>query len=233
MNNGKIKKRKNRSRIKLYLYKNTLTAVNLAGRNVINSQWPSKGGMGKRLKIAKKRFNVTTTLNSSGTRDEENTSGKNLNVRPNITAKAIFDAGPASATLAGPYFLSRKLTGLYGTGLAYPNMNPPSIKEISGRRTEPNMSRCFIGFRVSRPRFLAVGSPNELATAPWLTSWITTEYRRATIQNTVVNNDSIIFARITRLGYTSKTTKIISKLEILISKQTQNSNLKNFKNFDI
>jgi len=177
--------------MKLYLYKNALAAINLAGKNVSKSQWPSSGGIGKRLKIARKRFNVTTTLNSSGTRDEEKTSGKNLRVRPNNTAKAIFDAGPASATLAGPYFLSCKLAGLYGTGLAYPNMNPPTIKEIIGRITEPNMSRCFIGFKVSRPKFLAVGSPKEWATAPWLTSCITTEYRSAAIQKMVINTVSI------------------------------------------
>lgn len=187
MKNKNIKRSKNP-----YLYKKVLTSANLAGRNVSKSQWPSSGGMGNKLNTAKNRFNVTIMPNSSGIRDEEKISGKNLKVRPNKTAKVKFDAGPTSATLAGPYFRSRKFSGLYGTGLAYPNMNPPNINEMSGRKTEPNISRCFIGFRVSRPRFLAVGSPKEFATAPWLTSWITTEYNKATIQKTTINADSII-----------------------------------------
>ena len=68
--------------------------------------------------MARNKFNVTTIVNNSGTRDEEKISGKNLKVSPKRTAKAIFDAGPAIATLAGPYFLSRKFRGLYGTGFA-------------------------------------------------------------------------------------------------------------------
>ena len=161
MSNGKIKNKNTKRSKKPYLYKNVLTSENRGGKKVSKSQWPSNGGMGKRLNIARNRFNITTMLNSSGTRDEENMSGRNLKVRPNRTAKEIFDAGPAMATLAGPYFRSLKFSGLYGTGLAYPNMKPPRKKEMRGSRMEPNISKCFKGFKVSRPRYLAVGSPKE------------------------------------------------------------------------
>lgn len=172
---GNMKNKNIKSNGKLYLYKNVLADANLNGRKVIKSQWPSNGGIGNKLKTARKRFSITTILSSSGTRDEEKMSGRNLKVRPNRTARAILDAGPARATLAGPYLRSLKFNGLYGTGLAYPNMKPPRKKERRGSKTEPNISKCFNGFSVSRPRFLAVGSPKEYATAPWLTSCITTE----------------------------------------------------------
>src|SRR3989344_3566203 len=118
MRSGKIKNKNIKSNKNPYLCKKVLAASNLAGRNVSKSQWPSRGGIGNKLNTAKNKFNITTILNNSGARDEEKTSGKNLKVRPKRTAKAIFDAGPAMATLAGPYFLSLKLSGLYGTGLA-------------------------------------------------------------------------------------------------------------------
>lgn len=157
------------------MYKNVLAAIKRTGRKVNNSQWPSSGGIGNRLNIARNKFNITTMLKSSGIREVEKISGKNLKVRPKRTARAILEAGPAMATLAAPYLRSRRFKGLYGTGLAYPNIKPPSIKESRGNITEPNISRCLSGFKVSRPRFLAVGSPKEYATAPWLTSCITTE----------------------------------------------------------
>src|SRR3989344_6229247 len=100
--------RKMMSKIKLYWYRNLLNLINLRGRNVINSQWPSRGGIGKRLKIARTRFKTIIKDKSCGTRGEVKTSGKNLRVKPKRPANTKFDAGPAIATLAGPYFLSRR-----------------------------------------------------------------------------------------------------------------------------
>lgn len=116
--NGNMKNKNIKRRTNPYLYKNVLAAPNLAGRNVSKSQWPSRGGIGKRLNMAKDKFNITTVPSRSGIREVEKTSGRNLKARPKRTAKAIFDAGPAMATLAGPYFLSLKFKGLYGTGFA-------------------------------------------------------------------------------------------------------------------
>ena len=115
---GKIKIININRRKILYLYINTLTASYLWGKNVINNQWPSRGGTGNKLNTASKIFKTTIKLRSSGTSGEENTSGKNLRVRPNNKASNKFERGPAMATLAGPYLRSRSCAGSYGTGLA-------------------------------------------------------------------------------------------------------------------
>ena len=56
--------------------------------------------------------------NSWGINGDVKMSGIKRKVNPNIKARTRLEAGPARATLAGPYFLSLKLLGLYGTGLA-------------------------------------------------------------------------------------------------------------------
>jgi len=137
------------------------------GKNVINSQCPSSGGNGKRLNSANTRFNLIIYSKSSGTSGELSTSGIKRRLKPNNSANAMLDKGPAIATFAAPNRRSLKLRGLYGTGLAYPKINPVLIKRrSSGRITEPNKSICFMGLRLKRPRFLAVGSPKELAIKP-------------------------------------------------------------------
>jgi len=72
---GKINKRKISNKTRLYLYKATFSRLNLAGKNDIKSQWPSNGGMGKRLKTAKIRFKRTIKEKSCGTSEVEKTSG--------------------------------------------------------------------------------------------------------------------------------------------------------------
>ena len=99
------------SKIRLYWYRNLLNLINLRGRNVIKSQWPSRGGMGNRLKIARTRFKTIIKDKSCGTKGDVKTSGKNRRVIPKRNAKIRLDAGPAIATLAGPYFLSRRFSG--------------------------------------------------------------------------------------------------------------------------
>ena len=85
--------------------------MNLRGKKVIKSQWPSRGGMGNRLKMARTRFKTTIKDRSCGTNGDVKTSGKNRRVMPKRNAKTRLDAGPAIATLAGPYFLSRRFSG--------------------------------------------------------------------------------------------------------------------------
>ncbi|HLD88450.1 MAG TPA: SH3 domain-containing protein [Candidatus Omnitrophota bacterium] len=43
-------------------------------------------------------------------------------------------------------------------------------KSPPGMMTLPHRSKCLTGFKVRRPRFLAVGSPNAQAAAPWASS---------------------------------------------------------------
>ncbi len=58
-----------------------------------------------------------------------------------------------------------------GTGFAHPNTGAPVSARISGSTIEPNGSMCLSGLSVSRPARLAVSSPHQRATTPWLTSW--------------------------------------------------------------
>lgn len=86
--------------------------------------------------------------------------GKNLPAMPKIIAKEKFDIGPAKATFNCPYFWSMKLYGLIGTGFAQPTKKCEFINNRNkGTKKEPTISRCLIGFSVSLPAYLAVGSP--------------------------------------------------------------------------
>ena len=70
-----------------------------------------------------------------------------------------FDAGPAKAIFIISVLGLAKYRESTGTGFAQPN---PTNKIIN----EPNISKCASGFKVKRPAYLAVGSPNLLATHP-------------------------------------------------------------------
>lgn len=94
-----------------------------------------------------------------------------LNIVAEKNAIERLVSGPANAT----HIMSRngflKCLGLTGTGLAQPIMNPvPERINRVGKMMDPNGSTCGSGFRVRRPRFLAVGSPKAFATYPWETS---------------------------------------------------------------
>ncbi len=75
----------------------------------------------------------------------------------NISARAIFDRGPAIATTAVPKTGRWKLYSLIGTGLLHPN-----LRGLISKR-KPIGSICFSGFRVRRPCILAVRSPSLYA----------------------------------------------------------------------
>ena len=95
-----------------------LKCSNRAGESVTDTQWPSSGGIGKRLNIARTKLIATIVANNCGKIVLLNTAGKKRRISPNTSAIKILDAETAIATLIGPYFLSLKLFGLYGTGLA-------------------------------------------------------------------------------------------------------------------
>lgn len=102
----------------LQLYNKVFSSLNLAGSKENKIQWPSRGGMGKRLKTAKTIFIYTIRENKLTANSEDKRPADNLAKIEKRTARIILDKGPAKATLAGPHFLSERFKGLYGTGFA-------------------------------------------------------------------------------------------------------------------
>lgn len=87
------------------------------------------------------------------------------------TAKIILVKGPASATRAISFLPSFKLNGSIGTGFAAPKrIGEPDKRSTRGSKMLIKGSICFLGFKVSLPASLAVGSPNRSATNPCATS---------------------------------------------------------------
>jgi hypothetical protein len=86
--------------------------------------------------------------------------------------RRIFITGPAAAEMAISLLGFLKFIGFIGTGFAYPKTNCPLVKIISimGISIVPIGSIWAIGFNVSLPIILAVGSPNLFATKPWESS---------------------------------------------------------------
>lgn len=85
------------------------------------------------------RMLIYTIYEEISTKDEPKAkvSAKRIKV-PNIRAIARLTAGPTAATFASPHFWSRRLYGLYGTGLAQPKRIPALVrKRIPGTRIEP------------------------------------------------------------------------------------------------
>src|SRR5699024_2817133 len=74
-------------------------------------------------------------------------------IPPSTNAKRKLVKGPAKDTSIISLFLCLKYIELTGTGLAHPNLK-------INKNKNPVKSICLIGFKVKRPAFLAVGSPN-------------------------------------------------------------------------
>lgn len=143
--------------------------ASFSGSKSANILDPSNGGIGKRLKIAKRRF-IWTTLSKK----EERIDGSkfnNLYIVAAKTAMITFVMGPASETIATSFLPSFKLKGSIGTGFAAPKItgDPESIRS-RGSAILIMGSICFWGFKVRRPKSLAVGSPSLSATYPCATS---------------------------------------------------------------
>lgn len=128
------------TKIKPYLSKLKYFSRMPLGKNVANTFEPSRGGIGTKLKIIKTKLIYTIKLTKPV--KVKLAIGKNLKNKPKNKAIIKFPKGPAIATLASPYFLSLKLFGLYGTGLAQPKRKGLPVKtKTSGRKKDPNHSR--------------------------------------------------------------------------------------------
>src|SRR3989344_5402111 len=128
---------------------------------------PSSGGTGMRLKIASTTLIITiitaTDINAGGKASPSTTLGASRTIKLKMKATTRLVAGPAKATHTGPHLPPRRLYGLYGTGLAQPKTNWPAVVKYNmrGKTIEPVISMWAKGLRVSRPAYLAVGSPSE------------------------------------------------------------------------
>ena len=100
---------------------------------------PSSGGMGIRLKIAKRRFSWTAVKKNQlkkGVKVPNGIYASILKIIAEIIARSTFVPGPASETRAISFLPSRKLKGSMGTGFAPPNINVPPLERnvINGNR---------------------------------------------------------------------------------------------------
>ena len=136
--------------------------ASFSGRTRANILDPSNGGMGIRLKIARRRLRRTMF---SSIKSEE--LGIIFKMRLAAIAIKTLVRGPAKETSAMSFLPSLKLKGSTGTGFAAPIiMGEPEIKRIRGRAMLIIGSICFLGSRVSLPARRAVGSPSRSATNP-------------------------------------------------------------------
>ena len=162
----KLSPPKNIKKIKIkspYCCKNIFAFSAPNGKNLKRIQEPSSGGIGTKLNIAHKKLYIVIIPSSSIKGTEAGRLIILINNPKNI-AIAKFVAGPEIATFKLPHFWSLKLYGFTGTGFAQPKIGPcPPVanNNKSGTITEPNGSKCFNGFSVSLPAYLAVGSPKE------------------------------------------------------------------------
>ena len=118
------------------------------------------------------------------------------------------DAGPAKDTNAIPIWGDTFLMLYTLTGTGFPHPKPANKK-----RSDPKGSRWLLGFRVSRPNNLAVGSPSLFEAKACENSWMETA---ATIDTKTKVNDrkaetgslekeskywKIIFSKLRRGGF--------------------------------
>lgn len=143
--------------------------ASLSGRSKENTLDPSRGGIGNKLKIARSKLICTIKISTGRIRAKnviENIEISFIN-RLKIIAIKMFVSGPAMDTMAKSFLPSFRLNGSTGTGFAAPKITgePDKIK-ISGNAMLITGSIWFLGFRVSLPKSLAVGSPSRSATYP-------------------------------------------------------------------
>jgi hypothetical protein len=97
----------------------------------------------------------------------------------NITNERIkFENGPAKETIASSLKGFLNLDMFMGTGLAQPISAIPVVSEKRGIKYVPMRSACLNGFKVSRPRFFAVSSPNFEAESAWANSCTLNEIKK-------------------------------------------------------
>jgi len=92
---------KNRTKISPYLSKKERMAI-LRGKRENRILDPSKGGTGTRLNMAKSMF-MKTAVAAICIKDSGRATPVNLISRPKMVAMTMFEAGPATATMASPH----------------------------------------------------------------------------------------------------------------------------------
>lgn len=133
-------------------------AVYLFGKRSNKICEPSRGGTGNRLK-ANKKILRNTPYHKMFIKTPDEMSPWLIEIERNnakTIARIKFERGPANETTKSSFKGSEKLFLLTGTGLAQQMSKNPDANEASGITTEPTISRCFRGFKVNRPWFLAV-----------------------------------------------------------------------------
>ena len=128
---------------------------------------PSRGGIGIRLNMARRRFIFTMVYKIAVINPNPRNGEVTWRIMAVIMAIITFVRGPASETIAISFIPSLRLKGSTGTGLAAPNITgeEDNIRR-SGRSMLMTGSIWLLGFRVSLPASLAVGSPKRSATYP-------------------------------------------------------------------
>jgi hypothetical protein len=141
-----------------------------SGRRSAKILDPSRGGIGIRLNMASKRFNLPIIIKSDIKKNTVSLGAKfanNLTIKLARIAKITLDKGPAKETKAKSFLPSLRLKTSTGTGLAAPIIiGEPVIRRRRGRAILIMGSICFWGFRVNLPISRAVGSPKRSATYP-------------------------------------------------------------------
>ena len=124
---------------------------------------PSSGGIGTRLKTPRATFiKITMFMKNKNAGEANPKNAKIFKIKLKIIAIEKLLNGPDKPINPLSLLGFFKYKGLNGTGFAQPNKTGLLIKKrVNGKRNEPKKSRCFIGFKVSRPAFLAVGSPKR------------------------------------------------------------------------
>ena len=151
-----MKKTKRNANNKPYLSKILIIYLAFWGSTAERMREPSNGGIGTKLNTAKTKF-VKTTISRARIAGPGKLLAKNLTISPATRAKTILDNGPAIATKASPFLPDFKALKLTGTGFAQPIMIPVwEMAQSRGNIIDPNISKCFIGFKVRRPIILAV-----------------------------------------------------------------------------
>ncbi len=129
---------------------------------------PSSGGMGSMLNRARTMLIMMVYCSAQSRRElglmKPGGALKKMvrSIALAVMARVILVSGPAKATHIISLSGFRKNAGSTGTGLAQPRIKPePDSIKSAGSIIDPKISICGIGFRVSLPRFLAVGSPKR------------------------------------------------------------------------
>lgn len=168
--NWKPKKIKN-NRIKNPYRSNIISIssnLRFLGNNAKRIFEPSSGGIGIKLKIAKTiliKIIISIKIKNGLLIIPKNIV--NFKIKLKIIAIERLLNGPANPISPLSLFGFFKFKGLNGTGFAQPNkIGLLAIKSKNGNKNEPKKSKCFKGFKVSRPAFFAVGSPSLFAIIP-------------------------------------------------------------------